>query len=231
MPSATASTTSPPASTTPGASATPTRTSGAPSASPAASGCATATDWIGVDAYPGTFVPPAMTNPGDALLEAVAQVRECYMPLAGLGHRTPIHLEELGYPTGPRPHRGGSGDCARCVRPHAQSLPRHVRDHQRELVRAARQQQRRAGLPVVLRPAARRLQPEAGLRRVQAADPQARQVTGYPATGRPRCRRGWHSARGLKARGAPSSGNPPTRRRHPAGQPRELTQFLSGGRT
>ncbi len=23
------------------------------------------------------------------------------MPLAGLGHRTPIHLEELGYPTGP----------------------------------------------------------------------------------------------------------------------------------
>ncbi len=60
-----------------------------------------ATDWVGVDAYPGTFVPPTMTNPGDALLEAVAQVRECYMPMAGLGRRTPIHLEELGYPTGP----------------------------------------------------------------------------------------------------------------------------------
>ena len=60
-----------------------------------------ATDWVGVDAYPGTFVPPAIANPGDALLEAVAQVRECYMPLAGFGRRTPIHLEELGYPTGP----------------------------------------------------------------------------------------------------------------------------------
>jgi len=60
-----------------------------------------ATDWIGVDAYPGTFVPPTISSPGDALLEAVAQVRECYMPLAGLGRRIPMHLEELGYPTGP----------------------------------------------------------------------------------------------------------------------------------
>jgi hypothetical protein len=60
-----------------------------------------ATDWVGIDAYPGTYVPASMTNPGDALLEAVAQVRECYMPLAGFGRKTPIHLEEIGYPTGP----------------------------------------------------------------------------------------------------------------------------------
>jgi hypothetical protein len=60
-----------------------------------------ATDWVGVDAYPGTFVPPVVTNPGDALLEALAQVRECFMPLAGFGKRMPIHLEEVGYPTGP----------------------------------------------------------------------------------------------------------------------------------
>ena len=60
-----------------------------------------ATDWVGLDAYPGTFVPPTIENPGDSLLEAIAQVRECYMPLAGFGERTPIHLEELGYPTGP----------------------------------------------------------------------------------------------------------------------------------
>jgi hypothetical protein len=60
-----------------------------------------ATDWIGVDAYPGTFVPSTVVNPGDALLEAVAQVRECFMPLAGFGPRVPIHLEEVGYPTGP----------------------------------------------------------------------------------------------------------------------------------
>jgi len=60
-----------------------------------------ATDWVGIDAYPGTLVPATLTDPGDALIEAVAQVRECYMPLAGLGERMPIHLEELGYATGP----------------------------------------------------------------------------------------------------------------------------------
>ncbi len=60
-----------------------------------------ATDWVGVDAYPGTFVPGAVENPGDALLEAVAGVRECYMPMAGFRPRMPIHLEEFGYPTGP----------------------------------------------------------------------------------------------------------------------------------
>ncbi len=60
-----------------------------------------ATDWVGVDAYPGTFVPAAVANPGDALLEALAQVRECYMPKAGFGRSVPMHLEEIGYPTGP----------------------------------------------------------------------------------------------------------------------------------
>jgi hypothetical protein len=60
-----------------------------------------ATDWVGVDAYPGTFVPAAVVNPGDAMLEAIAQVRECYMPIAGFAPRMPIHLEEFGYPTGP----------------------------------------------------------------------------------------------------------------------------------
>jgi hypothetical protein len=60
-----------------------------------------ATDWVGIGAYPGTYVPATFENAGDALLEGIAQVRECYMPLAGFGRRTPIHLEELGYPTGP----------------------------------------------------------------------------------------------------------------------------------
>jgi hypothetical protein len=60
-----------------------------------------ATDWIGLDAYPGTFIPLSFENAGDSLLEAVAQTRECYMPLAGFGRRVPLHLDELGYPTGP----------------------------------------------------------------------------------------------------------------------------------
>jgi hypothetical protein len=60
-----------------------------------------ATDWIGLDAYPGTFIPPTFVRAGDSLLEAVAQTRECYLPLAGFGGRVPIHVDELGYPTGP----------------------------------------------------------------------------------------------------------------------------------
>ncbi len=42
-----------------------------------------------------------MVDLGDALLEALAQVRECYMPKAGLGAAVPLRIEETGYPTGP----------------------------------------------------------------------------------------------------------------------------------
>jgi hypothetical protein len=59
------------------------------------------TDWVGFDAYPGTYVPSNFENGGDALLEGVAQVRECYMPLAGFGRKVALNLDELGYPTGP----------------------------------------------------------------------------------------------------------------------------------
>lgn len=60
-----------------------------------------ATDWVGIDAYPGTYIPSTYVDPGDALLEAIAQLRECMMPLAGFGRRVPIRVDELGYPTGP----------------------------------------------------------------------------------------------------------------------------------
>lgn len=60
-----------------------------------------ATDWIGIDSYPGTFVPSSYANPGDALIEQIAQTRECLMPLAGFSPRVPIRVDELGYPTGP----------------------------------------------------------------------------------------------------------------------------------
>ena len=61
------------------------------------------TDWIGVDLYPGTYAPPraAIKNYGDSLLEGIAQVRECYMPVAGFGPRVPLRIEETGWPTGP----------------------------------------------------------------------------------------------------------------------------------
>lgn len=62
-----------------------------------------ATDWIGLDLYPGTYLPPAsvIEDYGDAYLEALAQMRECYMPKAGFGPRFPIEIEETGWPTGP----------------------------------------------------------------------------------------------------------------------------------
>jgi hypothetical protein len=64
------------------------------------------TDWVGVDLYPGTFVPgvfvPAtIVDFGDAFLEGIAQTRECFMPKAGFTERTPLRIEETGYPTGP----------------------------------------------------------------------------------------------------------------------------------
>jgi len=62
-----------------------------------------ATDWIGLDLYPGTYVPPraAVADYGDAFLEALAQMRECYMPKAGFGPHFPLKIEETGWPTGP----------------------------------------------------------------------------------------------------------------------------------
>jgi hypothetical protein len=64
------------------------------------------TDWVGVDIYPGTFVPgvfvPApIADYGDAFLEGIAQTRECFMPKAGFTRRTPLRIEEVGYATGP----------------------------------------------------------------------------------------------------------------------------------
>jgi hypothetical protein len=64
------------------------------------------TDWVGLDTYPGTFVPgvlvPAtIADFGDAFLEGVAQTRECFMPKAGFTKRVPLRVEETGYATGP----------------------------------------------------------------------------------------------------------------------------------
>jgi len=58
-------------------------------------------DWVGLDAYPGTFSP---LGPGgsyaDGMVAAMSTLRRCAMPLAGLGRRVPIRVEENGWPTG-----------------------------------------------------------------------------------------------------------------------------------
>ena len=69
------------------------------------------TDWVGLDIYPGTYapgllLPGPLVDAGDALLEGLAQTRECFMPLAGFGRRTPLRIEEMGVYTGsPMPGR------------------------------------------------------------------------------------------------------------------------------
>ncbi len=62
-----------------------------------------ALDWVGLDAYPGTFFPPVEPPGGerDGIVNALSSLRECWMPGAGIGRSVPIHVEETGYPTGP----------------------------------------------------------------------------------------------------------------------------------
>lgn len=62
-------------------------------------------DWVGIDAYPGTWGPwlPGATLASGArrtTLAALRALRSRYLPLAGL-RRVPLHVSEAGYPTGP----------------------------------------------------------------------------------------------------------------------------------
>jgi hypothetical protein len=66
---------------------------------------ARAVDWVGLDAYPGTVFPPLEPPVGtgyrDGMVNAMSQLRRCFMPIARLGRDVPIHVEENGWPTGP----------------------------------------------------------------------------------------------------------------------------------
>jgi hypothetical protein len=65
-----------------------------------------ALDWIGLDAYPGTFFPPAEA-PGrerDGMVNALSSIR-CYAAGAGIPQTVPIHIEENGFPTSNSPDR------------------------------------------------------------------------------------------------------------------------------
>jgi hypothetical protein len=68
---------------------------------------ADAVDWVGLDSYPGTWAPqlaPTGFLPGraaGAMKQSVRTLRDCLMPLAGLGRATSLHIAENGFPTGP----------------------------------------------------------------------------------------------------------------------------------
>jgi hypothetical protein len=59
-------------------------------------------DWLGLDLYPGTVFPPSLA-PGaerDAVVTALASLR-CFARATGIAARTPIKIEENGWPTLP----------------------------------------------------------------------------------------------------------------------------------
>jgi hypothetical protein len=58
--------------------------------------------YVGVQLYPGLVYPPVLApgqSAGDATLDALALVRDCYMPLARLARRVRIWVTENGYAT------------------------------------------------------------------------------------------------------------------------------------
>ena len=141
---------------------------------------ATAVDWVGLDAYPGTWGPPL--GSGDlgsgvraATVAAIRMLREDLLPRARLA-AADLHVTESGYPTGPgrtyamqergaarrRAGRGGSG--------------RGVPHHGLPVVRSARRRLGELELREPVRADARRLQPEAGLRRLPGPHREARLI-------------------------------------------------------
>jgi hypothetical protein len=65
--------------------------------------------FVGLDDYPGTFYPPVLVpgsptgaTAGEALAEAAATMRRCYLPAGGIPRAVPIWVTENGYPS-----RGG----------------------------------------------------------------------------------------------------------------------------
>jgi hypothetical protein len=65
-----------------------------------------ALDWVGFDAYPGTWGPRLAAGDVSAatasfMKGALRRLRSTYLPLAGIPKRVPLHISENGYPTGP----------------------------------------------------------------------------------------------------------------------------------
>jgi len=62
-------------------------------------------DWVGLDAYPGTWGPgisgSLAQETASALTTAFTALRSTYMPLARIPSSVALHVSESGYPTGP----------------------------------------------------------------------------------------------------------------------------------
>jgi hypothetical protein len=63
-------------------------------------------DWVGLDAYPGTWGPGLggrglAAETASFVDGALRAVRVRYLPLAGVPDRVPLRVSETGYPTGP----------------------------------------------------------------------------------------------------------------------------------
>lgn len=56
--------------------------------------------FVGIDDYPGTVYPPALPpgdSPGAELASAIATMRDCYLPMAGIPASTPLWVTENGF--------------------------------------------------------------------------------------------------------------------------------------
>lgn len=65
-----------------------------------------AVDWVGLDAYPGTWGPELGAGglaaaTGRFMDAAFSRLRSTYLPLAGIPESVPLVVTENGYPTGP----------------------------------------------------------------------------------------------------------------------------------
>lgn len=67
---------------------------------------AAAVDWVGLNSYPGTWTPRLAAGPGlpaqaaAAIRSALATLRGCHLPRAGLGRSVALRVTETGFPTG-----------------------------------------------------------------------------------------------------------------------------------
>jgi hypothetical protein len=64
-----------------------------------------ALDWVGLDAYPGTWGPAIASDLRSGIADGIRgglwALRRLYLPLAGIPNHVPLHISENGYPTGP----------------------------------------------------------------------------------------------------------------------------------